>query len=78
MALKQMALSQTRGGGVGERAVSLSFQGLIPGPFFSAIALFKSRICFPRGFGGFLERRIPGKNGEVTPRLIALCILNQS
>ena len=27
---------------------------------------------FTRVFGGFLER-IPGKNGEVTPRLLDLC-----
>ena len=30
---------------------------------------FFSKIShFPRVFGSFLERRIPGKNGEVTPR----------
>ena len=36
-------------------------------PFFSAIVLFNKQIHFSRVFGGFLERRIPGKNGEVTP-----------
>ena len=41
---------------------SFSFQ-----PFFSAIVLFKNRSPFPQVFVcGFLERRIPGKNGEVT------------
>ena len=30
--------------------------------------LFKNRICFPWVFVGFLKRRIPGKNGEGTPR----------
>ena len=39
----------------------------VDSPLFSAIVLFKTRH-FPRVFGGFLERRIPGKNGEVTPR----------
>ena len=38
----------------------------LPGPFFSAIVLFKNQL-FPRVFGGFLERRIPGKNGEAAP-----------
>ena len=34
--------------------------------FFSAIVLFKNRIrfFFFRVSGGFLERRIPGKNGH--------------
>ena len=31
------------------------------------IVLFKNQP-FPQVLGGFLERRIPGKNGEVTPR----------
>ena len=39
----------------------------VDSPFFSAIVLFKNQP-FPQGFGGFLERRIPGKNGEVIPR----------
>ena len=43
------------------------FRGLIPCPFFSAIVLSQTSY-FPRVFGGFLERRMPGKNGEVTPR----------
>ena len=29
-----------------------------------------NRIRFPWGSDGFLERRIPGKNGEVSPRPI--------
>ena len=39
----------------------------VDSPFFSAIVLFKNQP-FPGVFGGFLERTIPGKNGEVTPR----------
>ena len=39
----------------------------VDSPLFSAIVLFKNQT-FPRVFGGFLERRVPGKNGEVTPR----------
>ena len=31
-------------------------KGLIPFPFFSTIALFRNRICFPWGSDGFLER----------------------
>ena len=43
--------------------------GLIPFfPFFSSMVLFKNQL-FPQGVGGFLERRIPGKNGEVTSRM---------
>ena len=38
-------------------------------PFFSAIVIFKNQP-FSTVFGGFLERRIPGKNGEVTPRTL--------
>ena len=37
-------------------------------PFFSTIDLFKTS-CFPRVFGGFLARSIPGKNGEATLRM---------
>ena len=40
--------------------------------FFSAIVLFKNQR-FPQGFCGFLERRIPGKNGEVTPIILETC-----
>ena len=42
--------------------------------FFSAIVLFNNQPLsdFPRVFGGFLERRIPGKNGEATPRILPL------
>ena len=38
-------------------------------PFFSAIVLFKNKP-FPQVFGGFLKKRIPGKNGTVTPRMM--------
>ena len=31
---------------------------------------FQEPDPFPRGCGGFLVRRIPGKNGEVTPRIV--------
>ena len=41
----------------------------VDSPFFSAIALSKTSH-FPRAFGGFLERRITGKNGEVTPKTV--------
>ena len=42
----------------------LSFDDLgVDSPFFSAIVLFKNQPL-PQGFGGFLERRIPGKNGN--------------
>ena len=46
-------------------------QGILGGdsPFFPTIGLFKNQL-FSLGFGGFLEKRIPGKNGEGTPRMI--------
>ena len=47
----------------------LTFLGLIPCPFCSSIVLSKNRIRFPWVSGGFLERRLPGKNGEGTPRM---------
>ena len=31
---------------------------------------FRTLAVFPRVSGGFLERRIPGKNGESTPRMV--------
>ena len=34
---------------------------------FQPIVLFENQIRFPRVSGGFLERRIPGKNGGGTP-----------
>ena len=46
-----------------------SLIGLISFPFFSTIVLSKNRIRSPWGSGGFLERRIPGKNGEGTSRI---------
>ena len=39
----------------------------VDSPFFSTIVLFK-HLPFPWVSGGFLERRIPGKNGEGTAR----------
>ena len=40
----------------------------VDSPFFSAIALFKNQP-FPHGFRWFSRKtRIPGKNGEATPR----------
>ena len=53
----------------------MCFWGLIPvflgvdSPFFSTIVLFKTS-CFPWGSDGFPERRIPGKNGKVSPRIL--------
>ena len=44
-------------------------------PFFSSIVPKTGR--FPWVSGGFLERRIPGKNGEGTPRIAsfrAVCL----
>ena len=35
--------------------------------FFSTLAFSDNRIRFFGVSGGFLERRIPGKNGEVCP-----------
>ena len=39
----------------------------VDSPFFSTIVLFKHQLvaCV---FDGFLKRRIPGKNGEGSPR----------
>ena len=42
--------------------------------FHSFQPSFFSKNHFPRVFGGFLERRIPGKNGEVTPRGVVVCL----
>ena len=36
----------------------------VDSPFFSAVVLFENRSPFPQGFGSFLKRRMPGKNGE--------------
>ena len=41
-------------------------------PFFSTIVLFNSQL-FPHGFGGFLERRMPEKYGQGTPRMNDPC-----
>ena len=38
-------------------------------PFFSTIVFLKNRPI-PWVSGGFLERRIPGKNGEGSPRFL--------
>ena len=43
----------------------------VDSPFFSTIVLFTNLLFF-RGSHGFLERRIPGKNGEVSPRMFNL------
>ena len=43
-------------------------EGLIPHSFQSS--LFSKTSYFPCVSGGFLERRIPGKNGEGTPRVL--------
>ena len=52
-----------------------SVLGLIPFPFCPTIVLFENRIRFP-GFqeGGFLERRIPGKNGEGSTRRMSFLL----
>ena len=42
----------------------------VDSPVFSTIVLFKNQL-FPWVFDGFLKRRIPGKNGEGSPRIIA-------
>ena len=42
---------------------------LVTSPFFPTIVLFENRP-FPWVSGGFLERRIPGKNGEGSTRRI--------
>ena len=36
-------------------------------------SFFLEPSCFRWGSDGFLERRIPGKNGDVSPRLIPYC-----
>ena len=43
----------------------------VDSPFFSTIVLFKNQL-FPLGFDGFLKRRIPGKHGEGSPRVIGI------
>ena len=45
--------------------------GLIPCPFSSAI--FQKPANSSGCFGGFLERRIPGKNGGKLPLDLCLC-----
>ena len=42
---------------------------VLDAPFVSAIVLFKNQQ-FPQVFCGFLERKIPEKNGEATPRVV--------
>ena len=41
----------------------------VDSPFFPTIVLFENRP-FPWLSGGFLERRIPGKNGDGSTRVI--------
>ena len=41
----------------------------VDSPFFSTIALSRKKGRFPKVSGGFLERRIPGKNGNGRYRL---------
>ena len=50
----------------------------VPGdsPFFPTIVLFENRP-FPRVSGGFLERRIPGKNGESSTRMMIILAVRQ-
>ena len=50
----------------GHLGQSQSSKGLIPHYFQPSF--FSKTSCFPWGSDGFLERRIPGKNGEVSPR----------
>ena len=42
----------------------------VDSPFFPTIVLFENQL-FSQGFGGCLERRIPGKNGEATLRMVS-------
>ena len=46
----------------------------VDSPFFSTIILFNRQLFLPRVLGGFLERRIPGKNGSgaATPRFFSV------
>ena len=50
------------------------FWGLIPFPYSFQPSFFSKIGCFPWGSAGFLERRIPGKNGEVSPRRMAVVV----
>ena len=48
--------------------------GSLPFPFFSSIVPSKNRSRFPWVSGGFLERRIPGKDGEGTPIIFVMIV----
>ena len=53
-----------------------SRKGIVLGvhsPFFSTIVLFKNQL-FTCGSDGFLERRIPGKNGEVFSGIVSTLV----
>ena len=54
------------------------WSGIIPGVDSLSILLshrsFQQPAISPGFFGGYLERRIPGKNGEVTPRIIVIFV----
>ena len=39
-------------------------------------SFFSKTSCFSKVSGGFPERRIPGKNGESTPRVINFGVIN--
>ena len=51
---------------------------MIPGVDSSSILFnhrsFRKASCLPEGSDGFLERRIPGKNGEVSPKTIGFLL----
>ena len=41
-------------------------------PILYQPSFFSKASGFPRGLGGFLERRMPGKNGEVSPIILPI------
>ena len=59
----------TKPSGHGEKIQPLIVLGLDSNLSFQP-SLFSKTSHFPRLLGGFLERRIPGKNGEVTSRSV--------
>ena len=56
-----------RGLPFGRKKHVISFPRLIPHSLQPSF--FSKTSCFPWGSDGFLERRIPGKKGEVSPRV---------